>query len=220
MGSVCSIGLVALLPRGGRSRKRDAGRGAEVKPPVRGRPTRVTGQGSRECHAIMAIERVFRARHASAPPPGDGTEERRPQRSKTDRTGVSRMCVTRCRRGLPIKNLKGLRHTQTTWGRPGANEAPGATDRYVRANCTYHLSHLSTAALYTGGSAADASLHNTYPRGFTRPRAHGPCHCRLMGCEPHLPPRKDPGRHTLQTHSDRGGCGTPMQGRLKCRGIL
>ena len=63
MGSVCSIGLVALLPRGGRSRKRDAGRGAEVKPPVRGRPTRVTGQGSRECHAIMAIERVFRARH-------------------------------------------------------------------------------------------------------------------------------------------------------------
>jgi hypothetical protein len=162
---------------------------------------------------------VFSAR-VTRPHQATAQNERRPQRSKTDRTGVSRMCVTRCRRGLPIKNLKGLRHTQTTWGRPGANEAPGATDRYVRANCTYHLSHLSTAALYTGGSAADASLHNTYPRGFTRPRAHGPCPCRLMGCEPHLPPRKDPGRHTLQTHSDRGGCGTPMQGRLKCRGIL
>jgi hypothetical protein len=178
---------------------------------------------------------VFSARHRAA---GDGTAATQVtadwyrfgsinrDRSAQREIGVSRMCrcVTRCRRGLPIKNLKGLvRHTQTTWegGDDQANERhPALPTGDVRANCTYHLSHLSTAALYTGGSAADASLHNTYPRGFTRPRAHGPCHCWLMECEPHLPPRKDPGRHTLQTHSDRGGCGRPMQGRLKCRGIL
>jgi hypothetical protein len=142
MGSVCSIGLVALLPRGGRSRKRDAGRGAEVKPRCedarrasRDRDTRVScNHGDRACFPRVTVPQAT----AQIGQIGSINRDRSAQRE----IGVSRMCrcVTRCRRGLPIKNLKGLRHTQTTWGRPGQR----GTRRY-RPVCPreLHISPLS-----------------------------------------------------------------------------
>lgn len=119
--------------------KKGAGGGAEV----RGRPTHDTGQGTRECHALMAIERVSRAftvithRHSSTTVDTQAhTGQHTPRGGDTP--GQPKVCDSVSPGGLPIKNLKGLRHTQTT--RTTSQTSHRATTRVCpRKLHTYHL---------------------------------------------------------------------------------
>ena len=115
--------------------KKGAGGGAEV----RGRPTHDTGQGTRECHALMAIERVSRAftvithRHSSTHPHTGNTPP-------GDTHRVSRKCVTRCRPEAYPLRISRAYDTHRRPGRP-ANESP-RYDPGMSAR-TAHISPLS-----------------------------------------------------------------------------
>lgn len=178
MGSVCSTCIhVSVLPcyrveAGAEKGSRRRSRGARTPDARHGTgDTRVScTHGDRACfprvHRHNTPSQLHDSRHTGT----HGTTHTQ----ATHR--VSRKCVTRCRPEAYPLRISRAYDTHRRPGRP-ARRVTALRPGYVRANCTHITSsHLSTAVLYTGGSAADASLHNTYPRGFTRPRAHGPCH--------------------------------------------
>ena len=158
---------------------------------MRGRPTHDTGQGTRECHALMAIERVSRAftvithRHSSThDTPHTG------QHTPGDTPGQPKVCDSVSPGGLPIKNLKGLRHTQTT--RTTSQRVTALRPGYVRANCT-HITSLTSLRLYfTRVAARPTHRYTTHTPGASHAPAHmGPV-TWLMECEPHLPRARTP----------------------------
>ena len=120
-----------MLPRGGRSRKREQEEEPRLSRGAR-TPDARHGTGARECHAIMAIERVFRAS------PCRRRRHIRPTRSGfrdwTDRIDKPRSKRTEGNWGQPhvslCDSLRISRASFDTHRRPGddqANEAPGAT---------------------------------------------------------------------------------------------
>ena len=189
MGSVCSTCIhVSVLPcyrveAGAEKGSRRRSRGARTPDARHGTgDTRVScTHGDRAC--FPRVHRHNTPSQLDTPTHGKHTTRRHTP-------GQPKVCDSVSPGGLPIKNLKGLRHTQTT--RTTSQRVTALRPGYVRANCT-HITSLTSLRLYfTRVAARPTHRYTTHTPGASHAPAHmGPV-TWLMECEPHLPRARTP----------------------------